>query len=84
VKEKKDVLKSSDALSYSFENLHPTEYQSMSLFLFYFGFIWFFWQHWDLNSGPQAFLPLEPLHQPFFVIGFFEIGSCALFAPGWL
>jgi hypothetical protein len=28
-----------------------------------------------LNSGPT----LEPLHQPFFVIGFFEIGSQELF-----
>jgi hypothetical protein len=31
----------------------------------------FFWQYWSLNSGPHACysgpLPLEPLHQPFFV-----------------
>jgi hypothetical protein len=26
-------------------------------------------------------LHLEPLHQPFFVMGFFEIGSLKLFAP---
>jgi hypothetical protein len=25
-------------------------------------------------------LNLEPLHQPFFVMSFFEIGSCGLFA----
>jgi hypothetical protein len=29
-------------------------------------------------------LHLEPPHQPFFVMGFFEIGSCELFAWGWL
>jgi hypothetical protein len=27
---------------------------------------------------------LESLHQPFFVLGFFKIGSCKLFAWGWL
>jgi hypothetical protein len=36
--------------------------------------------YWDLNWG----LHLEPPRQlPFFVMGFFEIGSCELFAPGW-
>jgi hypothetical protein len=29
-------------------------------------------------------LYLEPYHQPFFVMGFFEIGSCKLFCPVWL
>jgi hypothetical protein len=28
--------------------------------------------------GTQG-LHLEPLHQPFFVLGFFKIGSCKLF-----
>jgi hypothetical protein len=28
--------------------------------------------------------PLEPLHQSFFVLGFFEIGSFELFARDWL
>jgi hypothetical protein len=26
----------------------------------------------------------EPLHQPFFVLGIFKIGSCKLFAQGWV
>jgi hypothetical protein len=29
-------------------------------------------------------LLLEPLHQPFFLMNFFEIGCCELFAQGWL
>jgi hypothetical protein len=29
-------------------------------------------------------LHLEPLHQPFFVMGFFRIGSCKVYVPGWL
>jgi hypothetical protein len=37
-----------------------------------------------LNSGPHSCqagaLPLESLHQPFFVLGIFEIGSHNLFA----
>jgi hypothetical protein len=48
----------------------------------------FFWWHWSLNSGlifaRQVLLLIEPLHQPFFVMGFFEMGSCGLFAQGWL
>jgi hypothetical protein len=32
----------------------------------------------------QALLLLEPLHQPFFALGIFEIGSCKLFAHNWL
>jgi hypothetical protein len=40
-----------------------------------FGFLSFFSWYWGLNSG----LDLEPLHQPFFVMGFFEIGSHILF-----
>jgi hypothetical protein len=31
----------------------------------------------------QALLPLKPLHQPFFVLGIFEIGSLELVALGW-
>jgi hypothetical protein len=31
-----------------------------------------------------ALLLLEPLHQSFFMLGFFEIGSGELFALGWL
>jgi hypothetical protein len=38
----------------------------------------FFFQYWGLNSGPT--LHLEPLHQPFFVLGFFKIRSPKLFA----
>jgi hypothetical protein len=39
----------------------------------------FFWQCRDLNSWPHtcyvdAYL-LEPVHQPFFVLNIFEIGS---------
>jgi hypothetical protein len=30
----------------------------------------------------HAFLPLEPFHQPFSVMDFFEIGSWELFAQG--
>jgi hypothetical protein len=41
-------------------------------------------QYWDLNSGPRScqagILPLEPLHQLFFILGVFEIGSCKIFA----
>jgi hypothetical protein len=33
----------------------------------------------SIGAGTQG-LHLEPLHQPFFVKGFFEIGSCKLFA----
>jgi hypothetical protein len=29
-------------------------------------------------------LPLEPLHQSCFVMGFFKIGSCQVFVQGWL
>jgi hypothetical protein len=36
----------------------------------------FSWQYWDLNSGPTP----EPQHQPFFVMGFFEIGTPEPFA----
>jgi hypothetical protein len=32
----------------------------------------------------QVLLLLEPFHQPFFVMGFSEIGSCELFAVGRL
>jgi hypothetical protein len=39
--------------------------------------------YWGLNSGSHACqadpLSLEPLHQPFFVLGIFNIGSCELF-----
>jgi hypothetical protein len=37
-------------------------------------------QYWGLNSGPQASLPLEPLCQPFLILGIFEIESLKLFA----
>jgi hypothetical protein len=33
---------------------------------------------WGLNWTEG--LHLEPLHQPFFMMGFFEIGSCVQFA----
>jgi hypothetical protein len=35
-------------------------------------------------SLPGSTLPLEPLCQPCFVLGIFEIGSHELFAQGWL
>jgi hypothetical protein len=38
--------------------------------------LFFFWQHWDLNSGPA---PWANLPAPF-CDGFFEIGSYELFA----
>jgi hypothetical protein len=49
----------------------------------------FFLWYWDLNSRSHtcwaSALPLGPLHQPFFVLGIFEIGSCKLtFCVGWL
>jgi hypothetical protein len=40
-------------------------------------------QCWGLNSGPYpcaGTLPLEPLSQPYFVLGILEIGSLELFA----
>jgi hypothetical protein len=46
-------------------------------FSYVFNFIYYYFlQHWSLNSG----LHLEPFHQPFFVMGFFETGSHELFA----
>jgi hypothetical protein len=43
-----------------------------------------FWQCWSLNSEPHycyaSALQLEPLHQPFFVLSIFKIGSWELFA----
>jgi hypothetical protein len=39
-------------------------------------FFIFFPQYWGLNAGPTP----ELLHQPFFVMGFFKVGSCELFA----
>jgi hypothetical protein len=36
--------------------------------------IFFFWQYRDLNS--------EPLHQPFFVMGFFEMGGLSNYLLG--
>jgi hypothetical protein len=38
--------------------------------------LFFFFRYWGLNSGPN----LESLHQLFFVMGFFKIGSLELFA----
>jgi hypothetical protein len=35
-------------------------------------------------AGQVLYLSLEPLHQPFLVLSFFEIGSRNLFAPVWL
>jgi hypothetical protein len=40
-----------------------------------------FW-YWGLILGPQACLTFEPLHQSFFVLGIFEIGSQTV-CPGW-
>jgi hypothetical protein len=37
----------------------------------------FFFQYGICTQG----LHLEPIHQPFFVMGFFKIGSHKLFAP---
>jgi hypothetical protein len=37
-----------------------------------------------LTLARQALLPLEPLHQPFFVMVFFKIGSHELLAWGRL
>jgi hypothetical protein len=39
-------------------------------------FIYLFWGTGAWTQG----LHLEPLHQPYFCEGFFEIGSCKLFA----
>jgi hypothetical protein len=47
-------------------------------------FFFFFWWYWSLNSElTLEALPLEPLHQPFFGLGVFEIRSFKLFAQGW-
>jgi hypothetical protein len=35
-----------------------------------------------IELGLELSLHIEPLHQLFFVLGFFDIGSCKLFAPG--
>jgi hypothetical protein len=45
---------------------------SFSLSLSLFFFLWY----WGLNLGPT----LEPLHQPFFVMALFAVGSHELFA----
>jgi hypothetical protein len=53
--------------------------QSIQLSNFFFLFFFFF-------CGAEAWtegLHLEPLHQPIFVMGFFEIGSHELFDQGW-
>jgi hypothetical protein len=52
------------------------------LFMFCFGST----EAWaqGLTLARQAFLSLEPLRQPFFVLGIFEIGSHKLFAWGFL
>jgi hypothetical protein len=50
-------------------------------------FFLFFGGTGGLVCARQALLMLEPLHQSFFfffVMGFFEVGSCNLFAQGWL
>jgi hypothetical protein len=44
--------------------------------LFSFSFLFSFLLYWGLNSGPY----LELLYQPFFVMGFFKIGSLGLFS----
>jgi hypothetical protein len=49
-----------------------------------FFILFFFWWYRGLNSSFHSFyadaLQLEPLHQPFFVLGIFKIGSQELFA----
>jgi hypothetical protein len=37
-----------------------------------------------LTFARQVFLPLEPIHQPIFALGVFEIWPGELFAWGWL
>jgi hypothetical protein len=57
------------------------------LFIYFILFIYFFFVvlgTQSLRLARQARLQLEPLLQPFFVMGFFEIGSHELFAWGWL
>jgi hypothetical protein len=58
----------------------------LTLYLFYFIYLFFFvvLGTQSLRLARQARLQLEPLLQPFFVMGFFEIGSHELFAWGWL
>jgi hypothetical protein len=46
-------------------------------------FILFYFVAIGLTGAPSA-LPLEPLHQPFFVMGFFKIGSPEQFVRVWL
>jgi hypothetical protein len=56
-----------------------------SFWFFCFDLVWLFCGRWGLNTGPHTWeaggiLPLEPLWQPFFVLGTFKIGSWELFA----
>jgi hypothetical protein len=53
--------------------------RQIQLFLRLYKIIFFF----ITGSWIQG-LYLEPLHQHYFVKGFFEIGSCKLFCSGWL
>jgi hypothetical protein len=52
-------------------------FDSFSISTFFFSVLGFEFRVSRLLGGV---LPLEPLHQPFFVMGIFEIGSCELFA----
>jgi hypothetical protein len=53
-------------------------YCSQLQFFFFLFFFFFFLWYWGLNSGPTPHF--EPFYQPFFVMGFFKIGSRELFA----
>jgi hypothetical protein len=45
-----------------------------------------FWLYWSLNSGPHTYyagtLPLEPLHQSFFCVGYFSDRVSRTIYPG--
>jgi hypothetical protein len=53
---------------------------SLSLFLFVLFFVLFVALGFELRDSRQAFLLLESLCYPFFVMGFSEIGSLKIFA----
>jgi hypothetical protein len=66
----------------SFPFVEETVFCPLCILFFFFGSpgVWIE----GLTLATQALLPFEPLHQPFLVVGFFNIGSLELFVWGWL
>jgi hypothetical protein len=59
---------------------------SCSSFLLFLHFIFFGSTRFELGLmlAKQVHYCLSHFNQPFFVLGIFEMGSCKLFAGGWL